>query len=60
MLDESGEKSKLYTFTPVDTNKPENYADYKPMGYEDEETDELQKILNMPTECLFVKAFWQR
>ena len=46
LLDESGEKSKLYTFTPVDTNKPENYADYKPMGYEDEETDELQKILN--------------
>ena len=46
LLDESGEKSKFYTFTPVDTNKPENYADYKPMGYEDEETDELQKILN--------------
>ena len=46
LLDESGEKSKLYTFTPADTNKPENYADYKPMGYEDEETDELQKILN--------------
>lgn len=46
LLDETGEKSKLYTFTPVDTNKPENYADYKPMGYEDEETDELQKILN--------------
>ena len=46
LLDETGEKSKFYTFTPVDTKKPENYADYKPMGYEDEETDELQKLLN--------------
>ena len=46
LLDETGEKSKVYTFTPTDTNKPENYADYKPMGYEDEETDELQKLLN--------------
>lgn len=46
LLDESGEKSVLYTFTPQDTGKPENYADYKPMGYEENETDELQKILN--------------
>ena len=46
LLDESGEKAKFYTFTPVDTNKPANYADYKPMGYADEETDELQKLLN--------------
>ena len=46
LLDETGEKSKVYTFTPTDTNKPANYADYKPMGYADEETDELQKLLN--------------
>ena len=57
LLDESGEKSKLYTFTPVDTNKPENYADYKPMGYEDEETDELQKILNKADYDATVKWF---
>ena len=46
LLDETGEKATFYTFTPVDTNKPQNYGDYKPMGYEDEETDELQKLLN--------------
>ena len=57
LLDETGEKSKLYTFTPVDTNKPENYADYKPMGYEDEETDELQKILNKADYDATVKWF---
>ncbi|MBQ9986517.1 MAG: hypothetical protein IJP38_09480 [Oscillospiraceae bacterium] len=46
LLDETGEKAKLYTFTLVDTAKPENYADYKPLGFEDNETDELQKLLN--------------
>ncbi len=46
LLDENGEKVIRYIFTPQDTAKPVNYADYKPAGYEDEETDELQKLLN--------------
>jgi len=46
LLDETGEKTMRYIFTPQDTQKPDNYADYRPEGYEDTETDELQKILN--------------
>lgn len=46
VLDERGEKPMRYIFEPSDTEKPENYADYRPAGYEDAETDELQKILN--------------
>ena len=46
LLDETGEKAMFYAFTPADTAKPENYADYKPLGYEDGETDALQKLLN--------------
>lgn len=46
LLDETGEQSLRYIFTPEDTAKPYDYADYRPVGYEDAETDELQKLLN--------------
>lgn len=46
LLDETGENPMRYTFTPRDTNKPVDYADYKLLGYEENETDELQKLLN--------------
>lgn len=46
IMDETGDSAIRYTFCVEDTQKPYDYADYRPLGAVEETSGELQKILN--------------